>query len=147
MAGKKRKNVHEKDLQGFKYFKLMSKMLARLHDNACGRDRAHNRIVHMDQYMALLLMYMFNPVCESLRALQEASELKKVQRVLGVSRAALGSLSEAGTVFDSEALLAIIGELADQLKPVGHDARLRDVDQVLTLVDGSWMRALPRTSA
>jgi hypothetical protein len=98
----------------------------------------------MDQYMALLLMYMFNPVCESLRALQEASELKKVQRVLGVPRAALGSLSEAGTVFDSDALLAIIGELADQLKPVGHDARLRDVDQVLTLVDGSWMRALPR---
>jgi hypothetical protein len=98
----------------------------------------------MDQYMALLLMYMFNPVCESLRALQEASELKKVQRVLGVPRAALGSLSEAGTVFDSDALLAIIGELANQLKPVGHDARLSDVDQVLTLVDGSWMRALPR---
>ena len=144
MAGKKRKNVHEQDLQGFKYFKVISKMLERLHDNACGRDRAHNRILHMDQYMALLLMYMFNPVCESLRALQEASELAKVQRVLGVPRAALGSLSEAGTVFDSEALLAIIGELADQLQPVRHDARLRDVDQVLTLVDGSWMRALPR---
>jgi len=66
----------------------------------------------------------------------------KVQHVLGVPWASLGSLSETGTVFDSDAMLAIIGELADQFGPVGHDARLRDVDQVLTLVDGSWMRAL-----
>ena len=144
MARKKRQNVHEEDLQGFKYFKLMTKMLQRLHDNACARDRAHNRILHMDQYMALLLMYMFNPVCESLRSLQEASELKKVQRVLGVPRASLGSLSEAATVFDAEALEAIIGELAAKLQPVGHDARLRDINEILTLVDGSWMRALPR---
>ena len=144
MAGKKRQNVPEEELQGFKYFKIISKMLRRLHENACARDRAHNRILHMDQYAALLLMYMFNPICESLRALQEASQLKKVQRVLGVPRASLGSLSEAGTVFDSEALLAIIGELADQLKPIGHDARLHEVNQILTLVDGSWMRALPR---
>jgi hypothetical protein len=98
----------------------------------------------MDQYLSLILMFMFNPICESLRALQEASELKKVQRVLGVPRSSLGSLSEAARVFDSELLVGVIGELAQRLGPVGHDARLDDVGAVLTLVDGTWLRALPK---
>lgn len=43
----------------------------------------------------------------------KASELRKVQRKLGVPRASLGSLSEAARVFDSELLVGLIGELAD----------------------------------
>ncbi|MFW6146268.1 MAG: 4Fe-4S binding protein [Planctomycetota bacterium] len=82
MARKKRDKGKSEDLQGFKYFKILSGILESLHDAGCERDRAHNRTLHMDQYMTLLLMYMFNPVCASLRALQEASDLKKVQRVL-----------------------------------------------------------------
>ena len=54
----------------------------------------------MDQYLALFLLLMFNPNCQSLRALQQASTLKKVQRVLGVPRSSLGSLSEAAGAFD-----------------------------------------------
>jgi hypothetical protein len=140
----KRDKIQEPDIGGFKYFKVLSKMLETLHGAACSRDRAHNRILHMDQYMTLLLMYMFNPVCSSLRAMQEASELKKVQRVLKVPRAALGSLSEAARVFDSDLLLGIIGELARQLKPIRHDARLNDFDQIITLVDGSWLKAFSK---
>ncbi|MCK4625832.1 MAG: IS4 family transposase, partial [Phycisphaerae bacterium] len=102
------------------------------------------RILHMDQYMTLLLMYMFNPICSSLRALQEASDLKKVQRVLNVPRASLGSLSEAARVFDSELLISIIGELVRKLTPVRRDSRLNDFDQIVTLVDGSWLRAVPK---
>ncbi len=94
--------------------------------------------------MALLLLYMFNPVCASLRALQEASELKKVQRVLKVPRASLGSLSEAARVFDSSLLLEVIGDLVGQLKPVRKDTRLDDLGEILTAVDGSWMRALAK---
>ena len=144
MAGKKRKKVKSKDLQGFKYFKVLSDMLETLHQAGCERDRAHNRILHMDQYMTLLLMYMFNPICSSLRALQEASDLKKVQRVLNVPRASLGSLSEAARVFDSELLISIIGELVRKLTPVRRDSRLNDFDQIVTLVDGSWLRAVPK---
>ena len=118
MARKKRDKPKDKDLKGFKYFKILSGLLERLHDAACERDRAHNRILHMDQYVTLLLMYMFNPVCESLRSLQAASELKKVQRVLKVPRSSLGSLSEAARVFDSELLLGIIGELAERVQSV-----------------------------
>jgi hypothetical protein len=140
----KRDKVKECDLQGFKYFKVLSRLLETLHGAACERDRAHNRILHMDQYLSLVLLYLFNPICDSFRALQEASELKKVQRLLGVSRSSLGSLSEAAHVFDSELLLAVIGELAHRLGPVRHDTRLDDLGAVLTLVDGSWLRALPK---
>jgi hypothetical protein len=119
-------------------------MLETLHEAACARDRAHNRILHMDQYIALLLMYMFNPICSSLRAIQEASDLKKVQRVLKVPRAALGSLSEAARVFDSDLLVGVIGELVERLRPIRRDAKLSDFDQIITLVDGSWLKAVSK---
>lgn len=144
MAGKRRDKIRSKDLKGFKYFKILTGLLEQLHQAGCDRDRAHNRILHMDQYITLLLLYMFNPICTSLRALQQASELKKVQRVLKVPRAALGSLSEAARVFDSELLAAVVGQLAERLKPVRHDGRLDDVGQILTLVDGTWLRAVPK---
>ena len=90
----------------------------------------------------LVLLFLFNPVVSSLRAMQQASQLKKVQKLLGCSRAALGSLSEATSVFDPERLPEIIGELAAQLKPLHRDPRLKDVQHALTLVDGSLLSAL-----
>ena len=144
MGHERRDKIEERDLQGFKYFKVLSRLLETLHGAACDRDRAHNRKLHMDQYLSLILLYQFNPICDSLRALQEASELKKVQRVLGVPRSSLGSLSEAARVFDSDLLIGVIGDLAHRLGPVRHDTRLDDVGAILTLVDGSWLRALPK---
>lgn len=144
MAGQKRDKIEQGDLQGFKYFKILAGLLESLQQAGCARDRAHNRVLHMDQYITLLLMYMFNPVCSSLRAIQEASDLAKVQRVLKVPRAALGSLSEAASVFDSDLLRGVIGQLVEQLKPIRHDAKLSDFDQIITLVDGSWLTALAK---
>ena len=71
----KRKKIKENQLQGFKYFKAISGMLESLYQAGCQRDKAGNRLLHMDQYMSLLLLYMFNPICTSLRAVQQASEL------------------------------------------------------------------------
>jgi hypothetical protein len=140
----KRDKIKDRDLQGFKYFKRVAELLERLHKAACERDRAHNRELHMDQYMVLLLLYMFNPICVSLRALQQASTLKKVQRVLGVPRSSLGSLSEAARVFDSELIKGIVEELALELKPMAHDPRLDDVGAILTVVDGTLIQALSK---
>jgi hypothetical protein len=142
VAGKKRDKVTSDQLESFKYVKLLAGMLEDLHSAGCERDRAHNRELFMDQYVMLLLMFMFNPICSSLRALQEASELRKVQRLLGVSRASLGSLSEAGRIFDSDLLRGVVGRLVEQLRPIRHDSRLSDFDQIITLVDGSWLPAL-----
>ena len=142
---KKKPKIKESDLQGFKYFKVLSQLLERLHDAGCQRDRAGNRILHMDQYMTLLLLCMFSPISKSLRSMQQASDLKKVQKKLGVPRSSLGSLSEAATVFDSDLMIDIIGELASQLKPIPHSSRLKDIKAILTIVDGTLLKALPKT--
>ena len=144
MAGKKRDDIREKDISGLKYFDKLAPLLARLHDDGCQRDKAGNRVLHFDQYCMLVLLYLFNPVVTSLRGIQQASELEKVQKKLGCSRASLGSLSESATVFDSQLLLGIIAELGDELEPLGRDPRLKDIQQTITLVDGSLIAALPK---
>jgi hypothetical protein len=141
---KKRHKIKEHELQGFKYFKAISKMLESLSGVGCERDLAGNRTLHMDQYISLLLLYMFNPICTSLRSLQQASELKKVQKKLGVPRASLGSLSEASTVFDSRRMLEIIKQLGEQLKPIAHHQKLKDLPGILTAVDGTLLKCLPK---
>jgi len=144
MAGKKREEVREEDVTGLKYFDRVAPLLARLHEVGCARDKAGNRQLHFDQYCLLLLLYLFNPVAVSLRSLQQASELAKVQKRLGCPRSALGSLSEAATVFEPERLQAILAELGAELQPLGRDARLKDVQQTLPLVDGTLIAALPK---
>lgn len=144
MAGKRRKEIRDRDIQGLKYFDKLAPLLERLHEDGCGRDKAGNRELHFDQYCLLILLYLFNPVVTSLRGLQQASELAKVQTKLGCPRAALGSFSEAATVFDPERLKAIVAELGAELQPLGRDPRLRDVPGALTAVDGTLLSALPR---
>lgn len=143
MAGKKRDDVREEDVTGLKYFDKLAPLLARLHNVGCQRDRAGNRTLHYDQYCMLLLLFFFNPVVRSLRAIAQASELRKVQRKLGCQRASLGSLSEATDVFQPELLQEIIAELGAQLQPLARDPRLQDVKHTLTLVDGTLLKGLP----
>ena len=145
MSGHKSKTeaIQESDIVGLKYFDQLAPLLERLHHDGCERDTAGNRTLHYDEYCMLLLLYMFNPVVSSLRGIQQASELKKVQKKLGCARASLGSLSEATSVFDPERLKEIIGELGEQLKPLQQDKRLNNIKQTITLVDGSLLSALP----
>jgi hypothetical protein len=143
MAGKRRDDVREEDVTGLKYFDKLAPLLARLHEVGCGRDKAGNRKLHFDQYCMLVLLFLFNPVVRSLRAIEQASELRKVQRKLGCQRASLGSLSEATDVFQPERLKEIIAELGKQLEPLARDPRLKDVQHALTLVDGTLLKGLP----
>jgi len=87
------------------------------------------------------LLFMFNPCVRSLRALQQASELKNVQRKLGCSRASLGALSEATDVFDPQRLREIIGELAAEVEP-GRSLSGGHLEQALVAVDGSVVQTL-----
>jgi hypothetical protein len=127
-----------------KYFHVLRPLLAKLHDAGTERDHAGNRLLHLDQYCALVLLSLFNPTMRSLRSLQQASELSKVQDSLGVSRTSLGSFSESSHIFDPNLLIPIVGDLARQLQPAGHDPRLKDIRQILTVVDGTILKALPR---
>ena len=143
MARQSVEKIQAKDITGLKYFDQLAPLLQRLHDDGCDRDKAGNRTLHYDQYCMLLLLYLFNPIVTSLRGIQQASELKKVQKKLGCARASLGSLSEATSVFDPERLKEIIGELGNQLKPLQQDSRLSSIKQTITLVDGSLLSVLP----
>ena len=138
-----RPDVTAADVTGLKYFEKLAPLLERLHDVGCERDKAGNRELHYDELCLLLLLGLFNPVVDSLRGLQQASELEKVQKRLKLGRASLGSLSEASRVFDAELLKPIIEELGGQLQPLGRDRRLAEIPQTLTLVDGTLLSALP----
>src|ERR1700756_1376605 len=120
MAAKRRPPLKDKDLKGLKYFKLLGSLLERLHDDGTARDHAGNRQLFYDQYACLLLLFFFNPVVKSLRGIQQASTLDKVQRLFGCGRVARGSLSEASRVFDPELLHEIIGQIATQALPLVH---------------------------
>jgi len=143
MAGKRRPEIREADLRGLKYFKVLGPLLEQLHDAATARDRAGNRKLYFDQYAALLLLHFFNPIVTSLRAIQRASKLGKVQKLLGCPRVALGSLSEASRVFDAERLHPLIAALGAKAVPIvtGREA---EALRGLTAVDGSLLPALPK---
>jgi Transposase DDE domain len=144
MARAPQQDITSRDITGLKYFKQLAPLLERLHDEGCQRDRAGNRQLHYDQYCMLVLLYLFNPVVTSLRGLQQASELQKVQKKLQCPRTSLGSFSESASVFDPARLKEIIDELGQQLQPLGRDPRLHAVPGALTAVDGTLLSALPR---
>jgi hypothetical protein len=144
MARAPNPEIREQDLHGFKHFKLLLPALEKLHHHACESDKAGNRILHYDQYMALILLYFFNPIVTSLRGIQQASELQKVQRKLECARASLGSLSEAARVFDADLLRGVIGDLVERLGPIAHHSSLDDIRGIITLVDGTLLPAPPK---
>lgn len=148
MAKKKTKpakKIKDSDITGLKYLDRVLPLFKRLRSHGTERDKAGNRELFYDQYCALQLLYLFNPIVTSLRGLQQASELKRVQRKLGCSRVSLGSLSEATRVFDPELLKEILGELIDKLPAQPHqDQRLQDLAQTLTAVDGTLLKKLPQ---
>lgn len=130
-------------LEGRRLIGPAQRLLARLHPIGAERDRAGNRKLFFDQYIALLLLYFFTPTLASLRALQQASNWEQTCRKLGIRRASLGSLSEAAGVFDAKYLRAVVQELACQALPLTR-GREAEALQGLTAVDGSFFAALPR---
>src|SRR5438093_4185091 len=143
MPRQRKPPITAKNIQGLKYFKRLQPLFQPLHDLGTQRDHAGNRRLFFDHYASLILLSFFNPVLSSLRAVQQASCLDKVQNKLAGPRTSLGALSAAARCFDAEALQAIVGELAQQALPLapGKDAELL---RGLTAVDGTLLPALPK---
>jgi len=119
------------------------KLLKSLHKVGCQRDRSNNRSLHMDEYCLGVLLYMFNPAITSLRGIQQASELRNVQKKLGIKRASLGSLSESVSVFDPALLKQIAVDLAQGV-PDQAGGEFSQIKQTITAVDGSVVDTLSR---
>jgi len=135
--------VTEDQLQGFRYLDHFRPLFDGLHACATARDRAGNRELFFDQYACLLLLYFFSPTLTSLRGLQQATELDKVQQRLGVRRTLRGALSEAAAVFDPQLLRPLLADLAERAVPV-VSGREAEALRGLTAVAGSVLPALPR---
>jgi len=146
VASEPAKAIDPKQVQGLKRLKHLLPLLASLHQAGCERDKAGNRQLHFDEYVTLVLLWMFNPMLDSVRALQQASEVEKVSEQLGVKRFSLGSFSESVRVFDPDKLKAVVQQLAGELKlnPVNADPRLKDhlAGQALKIADGTVLDAI-----
>ncbi len=141
------KPIDPRQLGHLKKLRHILPLLAALRDCGCERDRGHNRELHFDQYVTLVLLYLFNPLIDSMRVLQEAAAVEKISEQLGVGRFSLGSFSESVRVFEPERLKAVIEHLAGELKPLQADPRLKQhIDQVLTIVDGTVLDALVKVA-
>lgn len=138
---------HKIEARGFKYLLDLFPLLDQLRDSGCGRDSAGNRELFFDQYVALVLIALFSPSIESMRGICRASDLKQVRKKLGVKRISLGSFSESSHVFEPALLLEVIKELAGKLNAVGRDDRLSEVKHLLTIVDATLLKALPKMAA
>jgi hypothetical protein len=136
--------IKDSDVRNVPLLKRLRSLFAPLHGDGAARDHAGNRTLHYDDYCILILLALFSPVELSLRRIIQISDVKKVKRKLGISRTSLGSFSESSHLFDPTHLEPIIAELAGQLPTVTSDPRLKDLRQVVTLVDGTLLRALPR---
>jgi hypothetical protein len=135
------KDVEEKDIQGGKLVRRFLALITRIRAVGESERRDPRRNLDLEQLAGHLLFYFFSPVLTSLRSIQRASELKKVQALLGCGRVALGSLSEANSVFDPEVLRGAIHELVGELR--GKKKLPREL-KALTAVDGTFLRAVPR---
>lgn len=144
MAAQPSPQLRDSDIVGLKYFDRLMPLLERLHPVGTARDRAGNRQLFFDHYCAYILLFLFNPIVTSLRGIQQASQLKKVQKRLGCPRASLGSLSEATQVFDPEPVKQIACQLAGQLEPLSHDRQFPEVKHLITAVDGTVVKTLSR---
>ena len=126
----------------FKKLRKVAELLSFLHHAGCDRDKAGNRQLHYDDYVLLVLLWMFNPMIDSLRTLLRLAALPQVQEKLGIRRCSLGSFSESCRAFDPAMLQTVVEQLAGELHPVGRQAMFKDLPGVLTLVDGTLLRTL-----
>lgn len=131
------------DLQGFKRLRKVAEMLRHLHGVGCDRDKAHLRQLHFDDYVLLILLAMFNPILDTLRSLQIASELEKVRDKLGIRRRfSLGSFSESCRVFEPGQLDAIVADLWQKVPAGNRPEMFQDLPGQITLVDSTVIRTL-----
>jgi hypothetical protein len=144
MDGQEHRPLEDKDIQCLGHLQKVFDLLDELEPVGCGRDRAHNRALHFNGYCKLVLLYIWNPLIDSIRMLQEAIGLETVARATGIKKFSLGSFSESVRVFEPEALKPIMKELAAKLSGPGIDPRLTEVKHAITLVDGTVLSGLTR---
>jgi len=140
--------IDPRQLAHLKKLRHLLPLLSSLRDSGCARDAAGNRELHFDEYVTLVLLYLFNPMIDSVRTLQRATAVDKLAEQLGVRRFSLGSFSESCRVFEPDKLRAVIAQLAGELRPLHADPRLKQhLDgHSLTIADGTVLDAISKVA-
>ena len=129
------------NIQRLSVLRSFKPLLNRLRSHA----DCHNRQLHYDQYVSLLLLYFFNPTFTGLRSIQCASELKNVQNKLGIKCAQAWVVCRRLAMYlILRLLIPIINELALDADLLRFDNRLNKLDMEFVAVDGSLLKALPK---
>jgi len=129
-------------LCGIRQLKHVAQLLSKLHLVGCERDKAGNRELHFDDYVLLILLFLFNPMITSIQLLAEVANLPQVQKQLGIKRFSAGSFSESCRVFKPEMLQEVVEQLAGKLLPIERHDLLKDLGGTLTLVDSTVIQTL-----
>jgi hypothetical protein len=137
------KVTREEDLSLWCFGRVLP-LLDRLRDCGTRRDRAGNRELFFDGYCKTVLLFLFNPMINSLRLLMEASALPAVAGKLGIKRFSLGSFSESVRVFEPRLLEQVINELGAEAVKLPVTPELARLKHLLTIVDGTLLATLPR---
>jgi hypothetical protein len=119
-------------------------LLDKLHGCGTERDSAGNRTLFFDDYAKLVLVYLSNPLIDSISMLQRAAALPKLAKQLGVAAFSKASFSEAPAVFDPALMAEVVRELAADARALPADPRLADLKRALKLADGTMLTALPK---
>ena len=78
MADEPADKIDPRRIGGIQRLRHLLPLLADLHEVGCERDAAGNRQLHFDEYVTLVLLYLMNPLIDSVRGLQAAAAVDKV---------------------------------------------------------------------
>lgn len=136
-----KKAVVSADLQRWRLVERFQEELAAVTAElpAGGTWSDRRRRLELGHYLGLMLFGWFNPVVDSLRGLQAASKLGRVQREVCGRPVSLGSLSEAQAVVQPALLEGVYERLVAQApKPEGQPTAV--------VIDSTVWPVLPRMS-
>ena len=136
------KELQAEDLQGWKKLRRIAGLLSHLHEVGCDRDKAGNRELHFDDYVLLVLLYLMNPLIDSMRTLQRLSGLEELCQRLGIKRFSLGSFSESCRVFEPQRLQEVLQQLAGEMRGIERNELFKALPGRLTLVDSTLLQTL-----
>lgn len=146
--GQRKAKFTAKDLGHFRVLREFRECLGRVVDehDLHPSFRDSKRLLEIGDYLCLLLFGLLNPVAGTLRGLNQASKIKKVQTDVCTRPASLGSLSEAQHLVDLEILEKVFEELSFRLRDNWErdlSKKARRVEQWLAQDSSVWS-ALPR---
>jgi hypothetical protein len=100
-----------------------------------------NRQLQDDMVLGALLCAFFDPICRSLRLIDQLSEVPGVRELLDCSRVARSTLSDALKRFDVSTIRDAVEGVRERLPELRHeDATLERLTQQVIAADGSSFR-------